>query len=227
MHNAVLRLENVGKSFTHKGVVTPVLHSLTVAFAQATSYAIMGVSGTGKSTLMHLLAGIDIPSAGSVFLNDICISELPTARRNEYIHRTFGLVFQQPYLIAELSVLENIALPGLIAGNTYAASSAYANELLCLVGLDGKQHNKVATLSGGQQQRVVLARALYHKPLFLIADEPTGSLDEATADMMVNLVQSFCTQFGMGVIISTHDSRVANCMDMRYRLHNGILEQID
>ena len=224
--NASLRLENVGKSFEHRGIVTPVLQSVTVCFKQGSSYAIMGVSGTGKSTLMHILAGIERPSHGRVLFNDHCISQLSSAKRNRFMSSAFGLVFQQPYLIAELSVLENIALPGVITGHSYAIASTNADELLCAVGLDGKQHAKVATLSGGQQQRVALARALYNKPAFLIADEPTGSLDEATADVMINLIGSFCKQFGMGVIISTHDPRVAHQMAMRYRLHTGVLEQI-
>lgn len=227
MNNTLLRLENVGKAFEHKGVMTPVLQSVTMLFEQGSSYAIMGVSGTGKSTLLHIIAGIDTPSRGQVWLNDHCMSQFSGAKRHRFMSTTFGLIFQQPYLIAELSVLENIALPGLIVGHTRAASNSHARELLQLVGLDDKQDAKVAMLSGGQQQRVALARALYNKPAFLIADEPTGSLDEMTADAMMNLIQSFCTQFGMGVIISTHDPCVANRMDARYRLHNGILEQID
>jgi ABC-type lipoprotein export system ATPase subunit len=223
MKNALLRLENVGKAFEHKGVMTPVLQSVTMSFKQGSSYAIMGVSGTGKSTLMHIVAGIDTPSRGRVWLNDHCISQLSSAKRHRFVSTAFGLVFQQPYLIAELSVAENIALPGLIIGHSYAVSNSRASELLHSVGLDDKQHAKVATLSGGQQQRVALARALYNRPAFLIADEPTGGLDEATADAMINLIGSFCTQFGMGVIISTHDPQVANRMDARYRLHNGML----
>jgi lipoprotein-releasing system ATP-binding protein len=227
MHNASLRLENIGKSFEHKGVTTSVLRSVTVTFAQGGSYAIMGVSGTGKSTLMHIIAGIEEPSSGHVFLNDQCISGSSHNNHTQHVADNFGLVFQQPYLIAELTVLENVALPGLIAGHSYAYGTNAADELVRAVGLDGKQHHKVATLSGGQQQRVALARALYHKPAFLIADEPTGSLDQTTADGMVNLIRSFCTQYGMGVIISTHDMRVASQMALRYRLHNGVVEQID
>jgi len=227
MNNASLRLENIGKSFTHKGIITPVLRAVTITFKQGSSYAIMGVSGTGKSTLMHIMAGIEEPSSGHIFLNDQCMSGLSHNSQIQHMMHSFGLVFQKPYLIAELTVLENVALPGLIAGHSYASATQAADELVRAVELESKQHHKIATLSGGQQQRACLARALYHKPAFLIADEPTGSLDEVTADSMVKLIRSFCTQFGMGVIISTHDVRVAHQMAVRYKLHNGIVEQID
>lgn len=197
MMNGLLSLEHVGKSFDHKGTETIVLKDITISFTQGICYAIMGVSGTGKSTLIHIASGIDYPSTGSVVLNGKTLSGVSHVARSQLVTKTIGVAFQKPYLIGQLNVLENVALPGLIVGHSRHEALSIAQQLLAQVGLTHKESSSVVTLSGGQQQRVALARALYHKPLFFIADEPTGNLDAQTAGTIVDLIVSFCTEFGI------------------------------
>lgn len=220
---AELSVQNVSKQFIQSETITPVLNSLTISFNQANTYAVTGSSGSGKSTLMHILAGIETPSAGSVFFNQQNIHEWNTRQKEEYLNQSIGLMFQQPYLIAELSPLENIILPGLIQKKAYKQCIQEALILLEYCKLEHKKNVSVRSLSGGQQQRVALARALFNKPAFLIADEPTGNLDTKTGQDMLQLLDDCHTTWHMGIIISTHDSYVAQAMQNVYHLENGKL----
>lgn len=224
MSTAVLAIKQIEKFFIVGGVKINILHNLSASFAQGASYAITGVSGTGKSTLMHILAGLDKPNAGSVLFNDRNIAHFSAHERSLFLNQSVGLVFQAPYLIRELTVLENIMVPGIIAGMTRDQCSARATELLDHVQLSHKKDNKVAMLSGGQQQRVALARALFNKPAFLLADEPTGNLDEQTGKAIVDLLHTCHKTYNMGIIVSTHDSYVAASMHYRYYLEQGVLQ---
>lgn len=224
MAQGVLQLEKVSKIFSCNGTVTRVLDNISMSFSQGLSYAIMGVSGTGKSTLLHILSGVDIPTQGTVLLHGIQVSTQSQISRSQSIAKLIGVSFQNPYLIAELTALENVALAGLVVGDLPQVAYERANTLLTRLQIEHKGSLDVLTLSGGQQQRVALARALYHTPQFLIADEPTGSLDEQSARVVIDLIASFCTEFGVGVIISTHDAAMAEKMQYRYKLHNGALE---
>ncbi|HEV2601482.1 MAG TPA: ABC transporter ATP-binding protein [Candidatus Babeliales bacterium] len=218
---ATIELRNITKKFEQGSELIQVIHDISKLFVQSSTYAITGESGSGKSTLLHLIAGLSEPSSGSVLYNNQDITSIPQTERNLYLNQSIGLLFQLPYLIHELSVIENIALKGLIKGNSYQESITTAYELLDAVQLGDKAHAHPATLSGGQQQRVALARALFNKPAFLLADEPTGNLDEATKISIVNFLHLCQKQWGMGMIISTHDAYVAQSMQCILRLHNG------
>ncbi len=248
MNNADLTIEKVEKFFlmpshkptvAHKSAViarptvsntltqahkTPIFHSISMQFLQNSSYAITGVSGTGKSTLIHLLAGIEIPDAGAVFCNGVNVNQLQASLRTRFLNQTIGLLFQKPYLIAELSVVENVIIPGLIIGKNNRESLEIARDLLVFLGLEGKLQSRPSSLSGGQQQRVALARALFNKPSFLLADEPTGSLDPKTAKEIVSFLQLCQKKWGMGLIISTHDMHLAESMDYIYEIKDGQLQ---
>lgn len=223
MDGAKLCIQGVEKFFLHAGSRVEILKKTTVLFQQGMSYAIMGASGVGKSTLMHILSGLELPSAGSVLFNDQIISEFTASEKFIFLNQSIGLVFQQPYLIRELSVLENVMLPGLISGQSSTECKDQAQELLAEVDLVSKFTSKVSTLSGGQQQRVALARALFNKPQFLLADEPTGSLDFNTGKLIVELLCKFQQEYGMGIIVSTHDMHVASAMNQIYYLEEGCL----
>lgn len=223
MSRDLLVLNNVSKEFIQGMSRTEVLAAVTVTFAQGHSYAITGVSGTGKSTFMHLLAGIDFPTTGTVTYNGQDLSGLNVSERAAFFNKKIGLVFQLPYLIKELSVRENITLPAMVAGMAQAWCHERSDYLLDRIGLRSKADDKPATLSGGQQQRVALARALCNQPAFLLADEPTGNLDEATGRSIVELLLELLQEQDMGLVISTHDPVVAHAMGVVYELHNGDL----
>ena len=219
--NHCLMAKEVAKEFKSPDALIQILEGVTVEFAQGTSYAIMGVSGVGKSTFMHMLAGLDHPSRGAIFFDGIDIASLSESARTNYLQTGVGLVFQTPYLIRELSVLENVMLPGMVSGQDESICTARAHELLESVGLKNKITSKPGTLSIGQQQRVALCRALFNKPAFLLADEPTGALDEKTGRAIVDLLLDLQATLQMGLVISTHDQYVAQAMNVIYEIEGG------
>ena len=215
---------DVQKSYTQGNDTVHVLQKVSTYFEQAASYAITGPSGSGKSTLMHLLAGLDTPTAGTIFLNNTPLDQMSRAAKQFFLADSIGLVFQLPYLISELSVLENVMLKGLLAGKVPNELEERAFVLLENVGLAHKAHAHPRSLSGGEQQRVALARALFNRPLFLLADEPTGSLDVATGKEIVELLIRCKTEWGVGLIVSSHDAYVAERMEYVLHLENGLLK---
>ncbi len=220
---ATLSARNLVKIYEQESTEIAVLKGVTTHFSQGNTYVIMGSSGAGKSTLLHLLAGLDEPTSGSVLFNDRPLSSMSEHEKNTWLNKSVGLLFQQPYLIKELSVLENVMLKGLIAGMPHAECAHKARVLLGKVGLVDKADSRTTALSGGQQARVALARALLMEPLFLLADEPTGNLDEHTAQVIIELLLECQQLWHMGLIISSHDAYVANRMQATLRLQNGLL----
>lgn len=226
MHNALV-LQNVSKVFQQGDETRIVLDDISYEFKQGTSYAITGISGSGKSTLLSLLAGIDKPTSGRALLKrgekieDLHVYAGRDPR--EFFHRTVGIVFQSPCLIHELSVLENVFLKGIIAGESSAVCIKQAQALLDSVNLAHKAHARCATLSIGEQQRVSLARALFSQPAFLLADEPTAHLDVINRELMMRLIRDYQSRLSAGVIIVCHDRVVAESTDIQTRLLNGRL----
>ncbi len=225
MDGAKLSVKNISKSFMHGSVKTEVLKNIDITFDQHSSYAIIGASGVGKSTFLHLLAGLDAPTGGKVFFNDQNINAFTPAKTDQFRNQSLGLVFQEPYLIKELSVLENVMSKGLIAGKNKKECREQALKLLDAVGLSEKINSYPFTLSGGQQQRGALARALFGKPIFLLADEPTGNLDRQTGNKVVDLMLKMSKEQGFGLIVSSHDPYVRERMGEVYELREGKLEQ--
>jgi len=247
MLNATLTADNITKKFKQGSQEISVLNDIHITFTQNKSYAITGVSGSGKSTFIHIIAGLDTPTTGSVLFNNRSLQTLTSVERNHtshkatygrpalrsssersratFLNKSIGLVFQSPHLIRELSVIENIMLPGLIKGDTFAQCKQKAEELLEKVELLSKKDSKIGELSGGQQQRVAIARALFNEPAFLIADEPTGNLDVHTGKIIIDLLLSCAKEWGMGLIISSHDEYVTEKMEEKYELREGQLIQ--
>lgn len=223
MNKKTLVAHEVSKSFRQAGGEFQVLNAVNVTFDQGNTYAITGVSGSGKSTLLHILAGLDAPSQGAVLLDTISFADMADDQLMQVRNQQLGLVFQQPYLIKELSVIENIMMPQLVGGKTYEQAHPHAAALLQRVGLAEKSEALPASLSGGQQQRIAIIRALSNKPLFLLADEPTGNLDEKTGAAIVDFLIECQQEWGMGMIISSHDPYLAQKMGTVYTLHNGKL----
>lgn len=223
MKKITLTAQAIFKWFKEGSSQHTVLNDVNAMFEYGKKYAITGVSGTGKSTLLHIMAGLDAPSRGTVLLNDISFRAMSEADLMQVRNTQLGLVFQQPYLIKELSVIENIMMPQLIGGVSHEQAYAYASSLLHRIGLQQKEHALPASLSGGQQQRIAIIRALSNKPLFLLADEPTGNLDEKTGADIVDFLLDCHAEWGMGMILSSHDAYVAQKMDTIFTLHDGRL----
>lgn len=223
--NMCLRLDAVGKLFETQSGHINVLRMISEVFEQNKTYAITGTSGTGKSTLLQILAGLTPTTSGAVYVNEYNIALFDEEDRIFFLHHIMGLLFQLPYLIKELTVLENVMVKGLIAGKTRVDCKQEAKELLEVTGLIEKMDEKPPTLSGGQQQRVALARALFGQPAFLLADEPTGDLDPQTGQMIIDLMLDCQKKWGMGIIVSTHDAYVAQAMETIYVLADGLLQK--
>lgn len=218
-----LHANDLHKSYSVGSAQQSVLNGISVQFNQGASYAIIGVSGSGKSTLLHLLGGLDAPTKGAVIADGQNLATLKQSTKNAFLNQSVGFVFQFHYLVRELSVIENIMVPGLIKGDSFQTARQRAQELLASVGLAGYDDRAIADLSGGEQQRVSIARALFNKPKFLLADEPTGNLDAHNAKAVVSLLLAAQQAWGMGIILCSHDASVYQRMQVLYRLHEGRL----
>ncbi|MDR3646348.1 MAG: ATP-binding cassette domain-containing protein [Candidatus Babeliales bacterium] len=210
MQVLTLQAKNIYKNFVQNGQVFEVLKDISYSFEQNKTYAITGVSGTGKSTFIHILAGIEVPTKGHVF--------------NSLDADSVGIVFQEPFLIKELSVVENIMIKGLIKNENYKDCHERAIGFLKKIGLESKANKSPAILSGGQKQRVAILRAIFNAPKFLLADEPTGNLDEKTATEIVDFLLQCAQEWNMGLIVSTHDINLQSRMDITLKIENGVLK---
>lgn len=223
MNNAQLSLHNLKKTFIQAGNTIQVLNGVDASFDQSVSYGITGMSGVGKSTLLHILAGLEKPTNGYIAYNNKRFDQFSNKEKELFFNLHIGLVFQSPFLIQELSVLENIMIKGMIAKKPQAIVKDEAMILLERVGLIDKAYVLPNTLSGGQQQRVALARALFNKPTFLLADEPTGNLDARTGAMIIDLVLAYQEEYAMGLIISSHDPAIKERMNIIITVKDGFL----
>ncbi|MGN1286675.1 MAG: ABC transporter ATP-binding protein [Bradyrhizobium sp.] len=216
----MLRVTGLTKSYRSAGEDVAVLRGVDLAVATGESVALTGESGSGKSTLLHLIAGLDAADGGEIALADINVSGLNDAGRAELRRDRLGLVFQQFNLIPSLSVADNLVFQSRIAGRHDAA---WHDELVERLGLKSLLRRYPEQLSGGQQQRVAIGRALAPKPLLLLADEPTGNLDEDTADEVLHLARDLVVRTGCGFLMVTHSARLAATLDRQVNLHAGVI----
>jgi len=203
------------------------LRGVSLSISKGEFVAIMGASGSGKSTMLHLLGGLDLPTSGEVIIDGVNLGDLDEEQRTLTRRAKTGFVFQYFNLIPLLSVSENVALPFLIAGDALTAHRARVDELLDLVGLSAQANNSPDQLSAGEQQRVALARALATEPALLLADEPTGNLDYTTGTEILDLLWRSCERLGQTIVLVTHDARAAAYADRVLVVRDGsIVDEI-
>lgn len=218
----ILEVENLQFGYEQ----LPIINGLNLHVNAGETLAIVGASGSGKSTLLHLLAGLDKPQNGSVKLCGEMFSAANDDRRSQLRSKYMGFVYQFHHLLAEFSALENVALPLLIAGEKKKTAHARAAELLEKVGLKDRIKHLPAELSGGERQRAAIARALVNRPVCLLADEPTGNLDHDNARQAFDLMNELVAEQQSALVIVTHDLTLAEKMQRRLTLKNGVLVQI-
>jgi putative ABC transport system ATP-binding protein len=219
----LIRLDRVSKSYEEGTEVRSVLRETSATVEAREFVAIRGRSGSGKSTLLNLLAGLDLPTAGDVFVEGTCVNRLSPHERTVFRRDRLGFVFQFFNLIPTLTVIENVQLPAELFGTTPAAASARALGLLEAVGLRDRAHQFPDRLSGGEQQRAAIARALVQDPRLVLADEPTGNLDDATSQVVLDLLDRFTRKAGRTLVLVTHSREVAERADRVLTIEDGHL----
>ncbi|MDO5504850.1 MAG: lipoprotein-releasing ABC transporter ATP-binding protein LolD [Pseudoxanthomonas suwonensis] len=225
MHEAVIRAEELGKTYAEGKLRTPVFDGLDFAVAPGETVAILGASGAGKSTLLHLLGGLDTPTFGEVYVAGQQMSMLSDAARGKLRNRALGFVYQFHHLLPEFTALENVMLPVLLGGAAVPEAQGRAQALLEAVGLGHRLEHKPGELSGGERQRAAVARALVNKPACVLGDEPTGNLDEKTAATVFDLMLELNRAERTSLVLVTHDRRLASRLDRTMELHQGRLRQ--
>jgi putative ABC transport system ATP-binding protein len=222
-HVPVIATESVGRVYGKGETAVSALQDISIAIEKGESVAVVGKSGSGKTTLMHILALLDTPTFGKVVINGKSATSLKTKALDQLRSETFGFVFQQFFLNADDTVLNNVMLPLKIAGMPRAQRMKKAMQALKDVELEDKANQKANNLSGGQKQRVCIARALVNNPDIIFADEPTGNLDSATGEKIIQLLFDLNKQQKITLIIVTHDEELANRCGRKIQIKDGRL----
>jgi len=221
----VVRLERLTRSFSQGGVTIDVLRGVNLEIAPGEIVALLGPSGSGKSTMLQAVGLLEGGFGGSIVIAGTEASKLDAAGRTRMRREHLGFVYQFHHLLPDFNAEENVILPQLVSGVDRASARERARELLSALGLEHRFDHRPSQLSGGEQQRVAVARALANKPQLVLADEPTGNLDEHTADRVLDQFLQLVRGTGSAALVATHNERLAARMDRVVRLHEGLLEE--
>jgi len=224
--STVLSARGIARGFRQGPKRVEVLKDVNLQVPAGTSIAIVGASGAGKSTLLHLLGGLDKPDHGEISLDDKSLWEMGDRERSDLRNSRMGFIYQFHHLLPEFTALENVAMPLLIRGESVALASRRASQLLEKVGMGQRMDHKPGELSGGERQRAAVARALVGDPGCVLGDEPTGNLDERTAQNVFEQLLALNAELNTSLVMVTHDMRLARKMDACYELHMGVLKPI-
>jgi len=223
---AILQTRNLQKSFRQGDADIHVLRGVDLTVAGGDTLAVVGSSGCGKSTLLHLLGALDSPTDGEVMIDGHEVTKLSETARGNLRNAALGFVYQFHHLLPEFTAEENVSMPLRIRGESATAANRQARDLLERVGLAHRTGHKPGEMSGGERQRAAIARALVTKPKCLLADEPTGNLDEHTADTVFELILELNRETGTSLVMVTHNLRLAERMQRRLELHEGRLREL-
>lgn len=219
----VLVCEQVKKVYQDADKIIPVLEDVNLSLMPGERVAIVGRSGSGKTTLLNILGGLEEPTSGQIVLHHVNLLRLTERKKGYLRNKVLGLIFQFHHLLAEFTALENVCMPLLIQGVSIKEAKERAMKYLTKVSLEHRITHKPAKLSGGERQRVAIARALVTEPKCILADEPTGNLDNKSADQVYELMMQLIHEIGTSLIIVTHDQHLAKKMDRIVTLENGVL----
>ena len=220
---SILNCRQLTKRYDQGGLDVEVLKGVDLNIEKGERVAIMGASGSGKSTLLHLLGGLEKASSGEVILDGIDINKVSAAKLAKLRNKSLGFIYQSHHLLGEFTVLENVAMPLLIAGVSVKLARIRAAELLQRVGLGHRVEHKPGELSGGERQRAAVARALINKPCLILADEPTGNLDSKTADQVYQLMLELNQELNVSFLVVTHDHELAARMGKVLHMEDGLI----
>jgi len=225
--SSIVRVTNVTKTFKLGKVDVQALKGINLEIARGNYISIMGPSGSGKSTLFNMIGGLDKPTSGKVFIDEVDIAQLDAYELAWLRCRKIGYIFQTFNIIQVMTALENITLPMIFAGVQNDAAVEKGMQLLELVGLGDRYHHKPFELSGGQQQRVAIARALANDPAIILADEPTGNLDLNTGEEIISLLKHLSQERNVTVISATHDFKMLNVSDQVVWIRDGLIDKVE
>ncbi len=223
--NDLLVCQNLSKCYLDNGIETHVLKGVNLRLQAAEMLAIIGSSGSGKSTLLHLMGALDMPSEGEVLFEGQDIFALSTSAQGQMRNQKMGFVYQFHHLLGEFDALENVAMPLLIGGEKASVAKRKAAAMIDAVGLGHRQHHRPSELSGGERQRIAIARAMVTRPRLLLADEPTGNLDQHTGEAIYQLMLELNREFATAFVVVTHDLGLAQRLHRQTRLIEGVLTE--
>jgi lipoprotein-releasing system ATP-binding protein len=221
-----IKVSGLHKSFLDgEGHQLHILRGLDFSLDTGSSASIVGASGTGKSTFLHILGTLDRGDTGNIYFEKMDLMKMKREESSSFRNRKIGFIFQFHQLLQDFNALENVMIPALILGDSHSTATERSKKLLDQVGLFDRMHHKPSQLSGGEQQRVAIARALTNAPKLLLADEPTGNLDQETSDQVMELLLKLNEENHISLVMITHNQKLAMLTNFKFRLENGVLHQ--